>query len=113
MSLQFLLWLTSWSERSADMFQTLQPKAQHDKGNLPLVEGCERFAQEGSCLCPAGDAGDVVDPAGKRFLGTVEIVLLEFIEGRDSADDRTMRVMNRNSANPNYDFVSGLVLQKS
>ncbi len=23
MSLQFLLWLTSWSERSADMFQTL------------------------------------------------------------------------------------------
>jgi len=30
-----------------------------------------------------------------------------------AADDRTMRVMNRNSANPNWDFVSGLVVQKS
>jgi hypothetical protein len=42
---------------------------------------CQRFAQEGFCLCPAGDASDVVDTAEKRFLGTVEIVLLEFIEG--------------------------------
>ena len=35
------------------------------------------------------------------------------IKGFDGADDRTMRVMNRNGPNPNWDFVSGLVMQKS
>jgi hypothetical protein len=64
------------------------------KGNWPILDHlmlaeqanfrCEHSAQEGFCLCPAGDASDLVDTAGKRFLGTVEIVLLEFIEGLNS-----------------------------
>ena len=84
------------SDSGTEVFQTLQPKAHHDKGNWPPGEGCECLAQVRFCLCPTGDAGDVVDVAGKRFLGTVEVVLLEFIEGFDSTEDRTMRVMDRN-----------------
>ena len=47
------------SDSGAEVFQTLQPKAHHDKGNWPPGEGCECLAQVRFCLCPTGDAGDV------------------------------------------------------
>ena len=100
-------------ESGAEVFQTLQPKAQHAKGDLPLGESCERLAQVGSHLRLTGYASNNVHAARRSFFGAVDIALLERVESFDGADDRTMRVMNWNSANPDRDFISRLVVEKS